>query len=124
MKDLQTIRTELIELYDTKDNITSSINAKTALYLAMLDDSQPCLYVSDHAIVRYLERVKGIELPTTELSDYDTLMSLNIDIESVRKEIVSIEQSREILRRQYRYFRLNGYSLIIKNLTIVTVILN
>lgn len=74
--------------------------------LKKLNESDISVKITDHAIVRYLERVYGI------------------DVDAFRKEILSDNVERVISFSNGDEFRIekDRYTLVVKNKTIVTVI--
>ena len=77
------------------------------------------LYITDHAKVRYLERVKSISL--TGDTDKEKLSNSGLDTYSLSKEIVSREEEEKILKGQLETWTRNDITLVIKRLAIVTV---
>lgn len=59
--------------------------------------------VSDHAVLRYLERVRGI------------------NIQAIRNEILT-PQRVELMALGCKTIKGNGYELVIKNYTVITVL--
>ncbi len=59
--------------------------------------------VSDHAVLRFLERVKGV------------------DIEAIRNEILTPER-KDLMRSGCTAIKCDGYMLMINNYTVITVI--
>lgn len=68
-------------------------------------DNKKGIYVSEHALVRYFERVKGF------------------DIEEVKKEIISesIKQMVSVLGGTGEYPNENGYSVKMDNFRVATI---
>lgn len=64
---------------------------------------QSNVVITEHILVRYLERVKGI------------------DMEEIKKEILDDELKKQILTLGSGKFHRNGFRLIVKNNSIVTV---
>ncbi len=79
------------------------------------------IYISDHAIVRYLERVKGQEFDDS-LTDENKLKDCGY-IGHIRDEMLSLDEDREILRNRKSFFFKDGYGYIIKELAVVTVLI-
>jgi len=69
-------------------------------------DKKKEIYVSEHALVRYFERVKGF------------------DIEEIKKEILSdsIKQMLSVLGGTGQYPNENGYGVILDNFRVTTII--
>ena len=115
------IREHLKKLYREKHNIHGQIASKTSAYINALEPDEHGIYITDHAIVRYLERVCGVVFPC-DLSDEDKLKWYKVPPETVRKEMLTLEDDRTILNKQKGFYIKYDYAYIIKELTLVTVI--
>lgn len=60
-------------------------------------------YVTDHALLRYMERVMGI------------------DVERVRKEIMT-EERKAVIKSGCNSFTSNGFRYVLKNRAIITIL--
>ena len=69
-------------------------------------DNKKEIYVSEHALVRYFERVKGF------------------DIEEVKKEILSesVMQMVSVLGGSGQYPNENGYGIVLDNFRVATIV--
>ena len=114
-------RDELKGMYKVVGKLRNHIQSATASYEAELDGRRG-IYISDHAIRRYLERVKGFTL-NDELTDEEYVRQIVIPPEVIRDEMLTIEEDRKILRGQRSIFHRGEYSYIVKELTIITVLL-
>jgi len=114
------LRTELKEKYNELYDMRTSIQCTTEAYIKELDGRRG-IYISDHAIRRYLERVKGFTL-NDELSDIDYIRQVVVPLEVIRDEMLTLVEDREILRGQKQMYKRGRYSYIIKELCIVTVL--
>ena len=86
-----------------------------------IEEETNYLYVTDHAIVRYLERVENILL--TGDTDQDKLRNYTGCLELVRKDILSKEQQKQIMYQNIQNFRISkDCYVVVKGLTVVTVI--
>ena len=116
-------RKNLKHLYKTKDALREEIQRCTANYITQLDGKKG-IYLSDHSIVRYLERIKGHVFPKGDYTDEQLLATYPGYIGDVREEMLTLEEDRKILHGQITYFRRGEYNYIIKELAVVTVLLN
>jgi len=121
MKDLVTVRRALKEKYRLQEQTRREIQSLTEAYEVELHGSRG-IFVSDHAIVRYLERVKGWTFKSD--TDAERLGVYNGYIGKVRDEMLTLEEDRKILRSQLSFYTRGKYAYVIKELSIVTVILN
>lgn len=91
------------------------------------------IVVSDHAIIRYLERVKGVDVELikeaegiTTACDYEVICCLkhahNIDINSIKKEILT-DKLKEMISiiGDAKYPIGHGLRAIVRENTIVTI---
>jgi len=86
-----------------------------------IKEEESYLYVSDHAIVRYLERECGVDLMGS--TDQERLSNYNGSLEKVRKRVVSVEQQKQIMYQNIENFRISDDCyVVVKGLTVVTVI--
>ena len=115
-------RTELKSLYKEIGKTRQHIQSSTEKYIAELDGRRG-IFLSDHSIRRYLERVKGFEV-NDDLSDKEFFSQLRVPPEVIRDEMLTLEEDRQILRGQRAIFHRAKYSYVIKELTIITVLIN
>jgi len=113
-------RVELKELYIARDLIDHSIQSRTHSYIAELNGKRG-IYITDHAIVRYLERIKGHSFDNSD-SDLDKLDKAVVDYKTIRDEMLTLDEDREILQKRLNFFRRGPYGYVIKGLSIITVI--
>jgi hypothetical protein len=95
---------EAMEVSKTANKKVSSLQTeaqKLALQLVRPEKEQPT--VTDHALVRYLERVK------------------KIDLEQFRKEIITPER-HAMIENGVREIVANGYSMKIEGKSVVTIV--
>ncbi len=118
----------LKSMYKKIDLIKDDIRVITKKYIAKLKPNEHSIYISDHAIVRFLERVKGVEFPDNSMSDEDKIKLYSSTsgryIGYIRDEMLTIEEDRKILNHQMTYFHRENYLYVIKELCITTVLLN
>jgi hypothetical protein len=114
-------------LYAKKDELHQKIQSLTEDYIKELDGK--CgIYITEHAMVRYLERVRNFTI-VKGATDIETLYLTckTHDIHSLpmlRKEILTDSECLEILRRQKSFYQVNRgfkYTLVIKELAVVTI---
>ena len=117
-------RSELKAFYRIRDSMRSHIQAETIKYIRALGPDQKGIYISDHAIVRYLERVKGkiFDKAMTDTQIMERLSYMEGYVGDIRDEMISIQEDRDILKSQKSFFRKDGFGYIIKELAVVTVI--
>jgi hypothetical protein len=106
MEELQKCRDTLLHKYESKNN------------------KRGLIYISDHAIVRYLERIQGIELPNIE-SDVDKISAYlaenNIPGDELRRQILPIQIQRYVLRNKIKEYHYGNMIMIFDNFTLITV---
>lgn len=110
LKSLQVRKTklerEIKELEREKNEVCQRLNEKKK-QLSNVNSSvkrlQSNVVITEHILLRYLERVKGINM------------------EEIKKEILDDELKKQILTLGSGKFRRNGFRLIVKNNSIVTV---
>lgn len=101
-------REDIKNLYRSKEIITDQIKHLTDLYIDSLGDN-PGIYITDHAIERYADRVLNLK---------------EFDYRDIRLKMLTLEDDRLILNKQLGYFKKGNQLFIIKELSVVTVILN
>ena len=105
-------RQELKTLYRQIEEVRNDIRELTGKYIGTLGGKRG-IYITDHAINRYLERIKGMSSEDIEsFSGYETL----------RQEMLTHAEDRCILDKQLAFFKRGSYGYIIKNLAVLTVI--
>ena len=115
------IRTELKTLFRQRAKLSDEITVATEEYIHACGDG-PLLYITEHAIVRYLERVKKLVF-NDKLSDLEKLKAGNIPPEKVRAEMLSQDEQIDIVRGMRHTHQVGEVRFIIENLTVVTVII-
>ncbi len=114
------LRDDLKRMYRQVMELRKNIQIASGAYEKELDGRRG-IYITDHAIRRYLERVKGFEL-NDELTDEEYIRQLVVPPEVIRDEMLTIEEDRKILRGQRSLFHRGEHIYIIKELAIVTVL--
>lgn len=108
IKDIE----EVIDLLKTK---------KKEYVRKYIEEETNYIYFTDHAMVRYLERVENILLLGN--TDQEKLHSYPGDLTAIRKEILPAERQKHILWNDIDNYRISDkVYLVIKGLAVVTVI--
>jgi len=116
-----TERKKLLSFLRTKERIQGHITQLKEEYLDACNG--PLIYVSDHAIVRYLERVEKIKLQgTTDTNKiFKYLREGAIDAKELRTKILTKPEMRHIVSNEISRYEKQGYIYIIKNLGLITI---
>jgi len=104
-KDLEKIRQQESELREQKKNLRTELT-DTKRKIKILQQDRP--HVSDHAVFRYLQRVRGV------------------DTDELREEIITptaLDLLDKMAWADGKYPTGQGYSLIVKDGVIVTIYL-
>ena len=111
------------KLLATRDEINSIIQSEMVKYIEELEDDENGLYITDHAIVRYFERIKGLELDSqdTDKAIYQIVNKYGINLAKERKQILPIKLDRKILRSDKSLHTIDGIVYVVKNLAIITI---
>ena len=96
IKELEREKNEVCQRLNEKKKQLSNVNSG-------IKQLQSNVVITEHILVRYLERVKGI------------------DMEEIKKEILDDELKKQILTLGSGKFHRNGFRLIVKNNSILTV---
>jgi len=115
---LKFVRSELRRLHDVRDDLHREIDILTEEYLRM-DCTK--LYVTNHAILRYAQRVLGLE--TFGDTEFEQVSNLPISPERIRVNMLTKDEEVTILKNNITLFDKGGYVLLIKGLSVVTVML-
>ena len=113
------IRTDLKNLYSQRTKIQTALLEATEKYIEECGDS-PLLYITEHAIVRYLERVKGKTFDES-LSDADKLRTQGWPPEKVREQMLTKAQQLDVVKHARSRLNIGEFTYIIKNLSVITV---
>ena len=111
------IRKELRNALIEREELHKKIQSLSAQYLNSNPDRY--IYVSDHALVRYLERVMDIELKGD--TDTEKLRSAPFSPEHIRKFMMSKADEIEIVSKGKNFHETEECVLVCRALTIVTV---
>jgi len=116
---MEKYRADLKGLYAARENIDQDIQKFTDLYIEALDGKRG-IFISDHAIVRWLERIRKIDLIGE--TDTERLYNLKRDIKELRERMLTLEEDRTILKGRKRFFLKDNYTMVIRGLTVVTIL--
>ena len=113
-------RTQLKELYQQRLDLMRNMSALTEEYIQECGD-KPLLYITEHAIVRYLERMKGYTFDES-LKDVDKLATIEIPPERVREMMLTHDEQKAIVAGMKSVYTKDGAKYVIKNLSVITTI--
>ena len=117
------IRQTLIDTLAKRDSLSKKI---TTLQQQYLNEYTDYIYITDHAIIRYLERVMGIGTHTFEGSENERvtqyLKIANMSGQQVRDKILSHGEQRTIVQQGIKRYRKDDMIYVIANLSLVTVL--
>lgn len=118
------MREELIAAITAKKELIERLRSLKKAYIR---EHSSYIYISDHAIVRYIERVKGDSLyPFKGDNDAQTidnyLKYMNMYGGTLRNEILSENEQKRIVNEEMQVYKKDGFAYIIKNLSLVTII--
>ena len=98
----------------------------TKLTQQYLDEYADYIYITDHAIIRYLERVLDLGTHTLNGSEEDKvnqyLKIAGMSGKSIRDTILTRGEQRTIMQQQISRYSKDGMIYIIKNLTLITIV--
>ena len=114
------VREDLKAAYSLRSSVDELITEYTKTYIDQLGDDERGLYITDHAMVRYLERVKGYILRGD--TDEEKLSHYNSSLTKLRNEMLTVAEDRRILTMRKSANKIRDYIYIVKNLAVVTVI--
>lgn len=114
------IRQKLKVLYRERGAISNEISDYTYRYLEELNDNKG-IYITDHAIRRYLERVLNYSF-SSDLSDIECIKEVRIPPEKLREDILSLEEDRIILNKRLGFYKKGDFGYIVRELSLITII--
>ena len=124
---IKTSREKLIHLLRLREKLNSEIKNAREEYLVQ-HNNEPLIWVTDHSIIRYLERVKGIivgnELKPDKQRLYEYAHKNGIDIKKLRDVILPHQIQREIVEKDMSSYYMDGFFYGIKQLALVTIFKN
>jgi len=112
------VRFELKTLLKERELLHNKIQKLSAKYVEEYDDR--LIFVTDHAIVRYMERVLEMELVGE--TDQDKIKNSNIPPQNIRKLMLTYEDEKEIVLKGKNFHETEQCVLICQGLAVVTVI--
>jgi len=110
------MRYAIVALQEALDHIKALREQKVAQYLSTDPD---IIYISDHAKVRYLERIEHIKLYGH--NDKERLRSACANTKGLEERMLSIEERRMIVKEGLSEYTRGNARFVIKNLKAVTV---
>ncbi len=111
------MRNKLLQIYEQIDQLKEQQNKLTEEYISSYSNYY---YVSDHALVRYIERVENILLLGN--TDEEKLLSYPGDTMVFRKKAMPIEIQLAMLEHKRGWHKHNNLTYITRGLTLVTII--
>ena len=88
-------------------------------------EEDSAIFITDHAIVRYLERVKGLSL-TKGTNDHETvsiyLSETNTRAYILREKVLSKKQMRACLLSGKPHFKIGNYRYVFVDFNLITII--
>ena len=111
------MRAAIKALEDAQDSIKGLRHEHIQRYVE--ETSGQLLYITDHAKVRYLERVENLRLEGN--TDQEKLLSAGANTIGLSRRIISRKEEEKALLSGVERFRKNGHILLIKRLAVVTV---
>lgn len=118
-------RRQLRELIHERKVLNNKIECVKKVYLDEYE-GQSVLFISDHAIIRYIERVIGDELSHSHLGDKDTIAKYvygkGMTGYEFRNQILTVEEQRLIIKSNITFFKKGEWVYIIRDYTLTTII--
>jgi len=106
----------IVALQEALDSIKALRDQKVDIYLRTAKD---ILHISEHAKVRYLERIEHLKLHG--YLDKDRLASAQTNIDGLEDRMLSREDKEKIVRDGIKIYQKGKARFVIVNLTVVTV---
>ena len=118
-------RCVLKALLNDRYEINKQIDVAKREYLEEFK-GKPVVWISDHAIVRYIERVLGHEIPESELGEKDAVVKYlyrnNLCGEEFRNSILDLKDQNFIIKSGIAMFRKDGMKYIFRDFVLVTIL--
>ena len=118
-------RTKLKAALQWKEKIEKEIDVLTDEYLEEFK-GEHLIWISDHAIIRYIERVELFYVPESTISEKDRVAKwfsvMKINPETFRNGILTLQEQEDIVRKRKTSYSKNGFRYLIKNLTLISII--
>ena len=119
-----TSRDRLLHLMKIQDKLTKEIDDAKQAYLVQYE-GDALIWITDHALIRYLERVKGYvigdELDPDKMRLHKFARHEGLDIADVRKEMLSLDEQRKAIQDDSDVIIKGEFAYSIHNLALVTV---
>ncbi len=120
-------RHKLTALLNCREVMNEEIRKATHEYLEEYN-GESIIFISDHAIIRHIERVLNQEVPESHLGDKDRVVKYltkhNLNGEKFRNSILTLEEQKIIARGDVKCFHKNGFRYFIKSLALVSIVPN
>ncbi len=118
-----TEREQLLQYLYAKESLQLRIKTAKEKYIDSFH-GKPLIFISDHATVRYLERIKHQQLGEQDdegdkLHTY--LRKHNIDARELRDDILSAKEMKHIVSNEIKRYTKGNFTYIIDKLTLVTI---
>jgi len=112
------MRSKIKNLLSQKYDLQQQIDMEIERYINNTEGN--LLYISDHALIRYMERQE--QFVFTSKDDRDKIKELPISPEQIREQMLTREDQERIVRMRGDKYTKNGLSFICRYLTIITVL--
>lgn len=91
-------------------------------------EGKPLVFISDHAIIRYIERVLKRSAPDSELGEKDRVakfLQMNkLQGEEFRNEILPLDEQEFVIKTGVNRYKKGDFMYIFRDYTLVTIITN
>lgn len=123
---MEKARLHLRSLIKQREILDRSIELAKKDYAEKCEEGAQCLFMTDHAIVRYIQRVLGDKLPESHLGEKDMVTKYitrnGLDSIKFRNTILTPEEQLDILKRNTTFYTKGEWTYVIRNYTLVSVI--
>jgi len=118
-------RERLRAMLRARKDINAEIQCIKKEYLKEYEGVQ-VVWISDHAIVRYIERVLGEKVPESHLGEKDSVVKYltrnGLDGLEFRNQILSVEEQHEIMQKDITFYVKGGWTYVLRDYTLVSII--
>ena len=118
-------RNQLKDAFNTRERLDAQIERLTDEYLEEFE-GEHVVWITDHAIVRYIERILGMTVPESELGEKDRVAKWfskqGVCPETFRNGILTLDEQQEIIRKRKSSYVKSGFRYLIKNLALISII--
>lgn len=101
-----------------KYDLQNEIDMEVEKYIESTEGN--LVYISDHALIRYMEREKGFKFKSN--IQQEMIKELPYPPEKIRAEMLTRSDQEKIVRRKGERFRKNDLTFVVKSLTVITVL--